>query len=205
MLRSSLCDYSDAYIVVKGTITIAPVPPSAAEPSNNDKEVVFKNCAPFNDSTSEINNTQIDNDKQIGVVMPMYNLIEYSGNYSKISGSLWKYYRDEAALTNAGGIANLHAANNSASFKFKLKIKGQVVDGGTKDVEIMVPLKYLSDFWRTLEMPLINCAINLILILPEKYVLSNDRKATALAITDKKLCSSCNFINSRKMQNCVSN
>ena len=63
MLRSSLCDYSDAYILVKGTITITPVPPPAVNPNNNDKEVVFKNCAPFNDCTSEINNAQIDNAK----------------------------------------------------------------------------------------------------------------------------------------------
>ena len=88
MLRSSLCDYSDPYILDKGTITVAPVPPPAAELNNNDKEVVFKNCAPFTDCISEINNTQIDNAKYIDIVMPMYKLIEYSDNYSKTSARL---------------------------------------------------------------------------------------------------------------------
>ena len=94
--------------------------------------------------------------------MPMYNLIEYSDNYSITSGRLWQYYRDEPALTDAA-ITNFHAVNNSAWSKFKQKIADKTADGGTKDVEIMVPLKYLSNFWITLEMPLINCEINLIL------------------------------------------
>ena len=83
--------------------------------------------------------------------MPMYNLIEYSDNYSKTSESLWQYYRDESS-------DNLE---NSESFKFKIKITGKnPAVGNEKDVEIMVPLKYLSNFWRTLEMPLINCEVN---------------------------------------------
>ena len=77
MLKSSLCNYSGAYIFVKVTISIAPVPPAAQNPNNDDKEVIFKNCAPFTDCISEINNTQIDNAKDIDVVMPMYDLIEY--------------------------------------------------------------------------------------------------------------------------------
>ena len=76
MLKSSLYDYSDAYKLVKGTLTIAPVPPLAVNLNNNGKEVVFKNYAPFTNSVSEINNTQIDTAKDIDVVMPMYNLIE---------------------------------------------------------------------------------------------------------------------------------
>ena len=91
MLKSSLCDYSDAYVLVKGTITIAPAPAPAANSdsnnnnnnNNNNKEVVFKSFSPFTDCISEINNTQIDNTKDIDVVMRMYNLIEYSDNYSK--------------------------------------------------------------------------------------------------------------------------
>ena len=92
MLKSSLCDYSDAYILLKGTITIAPAPPQAANPNNNTKEIVFKNCAPFTDCINEINNTQKDNAKYIDVVMPMYYLIEYSDDYSKTSLRLWQYY-----------------------------------------------------------------------------------------------------------------
>ena len=88
MLRSSLCDHSDVYILVKGTISIA----AQAEdnPNNVNKKVAFKNCAPFTDYISEINSTQIDNAKNIDIIMPMYNLIEYSNNYSKTSGSLWQ-------------------------------------------------------------------------------------------------------------------
>ena len=110
MLRSTLCDYSDAYIIVKGKITItanAGPQPVAGNPrtaakllaarqaDERDKSVVFKNCAPFTNCIGEINNTQIDNAKDIDVVIPMYNLIEYSDKYAKTSGSLWQYYRDE--------------------------------------------------------------------------------------------------------------
>ena len=86
--------------------------------------------------------------------MPMYNLIEYSDNYPKTSGSLWQYYRDEPN----------DSLIDSESFKSKIKITGKApVGGNEKDVEIMVPLKYLSNFWRTIEMSLINCEVNLIL------------------------------------------
>ena len=103
---------------------------------------------------NEINNTQIDNTKDIDIVMPMYNLIENSDNYAKTSGSLWQYYRDEPNDNLA----------DSESFKSKIKITGKTPNNGNeKDVEIMVPLKYLSNFWRTLEKPLINCEIALIL------------------------------------------
>ena len=108
--------------------------------------------------------------------MVMYNLTKYSNNYLKTSGSLWQYYRDEPALNNAGAIDNFHAADNSVSFKFNEKITGKTAHGGTKDVEEMVQLKYLNNFWRTLEMALINCEIYLILTWSEKSVLSNDRK-----------------------------
>ena len=88
MLKSLLRDYSDAYILVKGTITVARVPAPSA-PDNVGKEVVFRNCTPCTDCISEINNTQIDNSKDNGIVMPMYNSMVYSDNYSKTSESLW--------------------------------------------------------------------------------------------------------------------
>ena len=114
MLRSSLCDYSDAYILVKGKITITEVGDnSAARPTDErDNGVASKNYAPFTNCKSEINNTQIDNGKDIDIVMPMYNLIEYSDNYAKISGSLWQYYIDEPNDNLA----------KSESFKSKIKI-----------------------------------------------------------------------------------
>ena len=88
MLRLSLRHYSDAYILAKETISIAAQP--GDNPDNANKKVVFKNCAPFTDSICEINNTQIDNAKHIEVIMPMYNVIEYSDNYWKILGRLWQ-------------------------------------------------------------------------------------------------------------------
>ena len=88
--------------------------------------------------------------------MPMYNLIEYSGAYLKTSGSLWQYYRDELAPDSNNNIIDFPAENNnSTSFRFKQQITGQTANGGTKDVEVMVSLKYLSNLWRTIEMPLI--------------------------------------------------
>ena len=94
--------------------------------------------------------------------MPMHNLIEYSDAYSKTSGSLQQYFRDEPALDNGDNIIDFPDVDkNSASFRFKQKLTGQTGSGGTKDVEIIVPLKHLSNIWRRLEMPLINCEISL--------------------------------------------
>ena len=187
MLKSDLCDYGNTYTLVKDTITIAPVPPPAAILNDNDVEIVFKNCARFTDCIKEINNTQIGNAKSIDVVMPIFNLTEYRDNYSKTFGSLWQY-RNEQTLTDSGTFANFHAANDSASFKFKRKIiAGETTDGGTENIEMMMPLKYLCDIWKTLEMHLINYEINLVLTWSEKCVLSNDTKATIFAKTDAKL------------------
>ena len=153
MLRSSLCDYSDAYIFGDATVTV-PNTGKAANP-NNRNNIIIKNGAPFTNCISEINNTQIDNAKDIGIVMPMYNLIEYSDNYSKISENLWQYYRDEPFSNNNGAVADFPADNNNrALFKFKTKIAGRTGNDGTKNLKIRVPLKYLSNFLRTLEMSL---------------------------------------------------
>ena len=163
MLKSSLCDYSDAYILVKGTIIVNNTSAQGVAANNSNKKVIFKNCAPFTNCMSEINNTQIDNAKSIDIVMPMYNVIEYSDNYAKTTGSLWQYCKDIPARNDDKNIVVFAENNTTDSFKFKAKITGQTGNDGTKDVEIIVPLKYLSNFWRTLEMPLINCGVNLIL------------------------------------------
>ena len=108
----------------------------------------------------------------------MYNLIEYSDNYSKTSGSLWQYYKDDPNDNLA----------NSESFESKIKITGKTpLDGNTKDVEILVPLKYLSNFWRTLEMPLINCKVELILTWSNTCVITNSTGEGKFAITEIKL------------------
>ena len=100
--------------------------------------------------------------------MPMCNLIEYSDNYSKTSGRLWQYCKEIPAVDDDGGMIIFNGANETDSFNVNTKITGKTAannnDGniaGRVDVEIMVPLKYLSNFWRALEMPLINCEMNL--------------------------------------------
>ena len=190
MLKSSLCDYSDAYILVKGTISINNTAAQGAAANNINKKVIFKNCAPFTNCISEINNTQIDNAKDIDIVMPMYNLIEYSDNYAKITRSLWQYCKDILARDNNDEIAAFDANNLNDSFKFKAKITGETGNDGTKDVEIIVSLKYLSNFWRTLEMPLINCEVNLILTWSSTCVIASvivANQAATFTITDTKL------------------
>ena len=105
--------------------------------------------------------------------MYMYNLIEYSNTYLKTSGSLWQYFRDEAALDNNSNIIDFPADNNNSNlFKFRLQITGKSGKGGTKYVEIMVPLEYLGNFWRTVQTPLINCEISLQLICSKKSILA---------------------------------
>ena len=105
MLRSDLCDFSDVYIIVKGEITI----------TNPDKAVAFKNNAPFINCISKINDVQIDKTEDLDVVMPMYNLLEYSKNYRKTTGSLWNDYRDEQSNP---------LSSNSKSFEYKTSITG---------------------------------------------------------------------------------
>ena len=124
------------------------------------------------------NNADIDNAQYIDIVTPMYNLTEYSDNYSKTSGSLWQYYKDEPNDN----------ITQSESFKSKIKITGRTLAAGnTKYVEIIVPLKYLSNFWRTLEMPLINCEVNLILTWSKDCVISSATGETKFKITETKL------------------
>ena len=180
MLRSNLCDYADAYILVKGTITItgAGNDDAAKRLDERNKGVIFKNCAPFTKCISRINNTDIDTAQDIDIVMPIYNLIEYSDNSSKTSGSLWQYYKDEPNDNIA----------YSESFKSKVKITGKTpADRNTKNVEIIVPLKYSGNFWRILEMPLINCEVNLILTWSKDCVITNSTGAGKFAITETKL------------------
>ena len=120
MLKSSLCDYRDAYILVKGTIGVTNTAAAGAAANNTNKKVIFKNCAPFTNCISEINNTQIDNAKDIDIVMPMYNLIEYNDNYAKTTGSLWQYCKDIPAR-NDNQIVIFAEDNLTDSFNFKAK------------------------------------------------------------------------------------
>ena len=190
MLRSSLCDYSDAYILVKGNITVNNTADDGAAANNTNKKVIFKNCAPFTNCISKINNTQIDNSEYIYIVMPMYNLIEYSDKYSKTFGSLWQYCKEIPAIYDDGAIVDFNGANVTDSFNFKTKITVQTNNDGIIIVEIMVPLKYLSNFWRTLEMPLINCEIELILDWSANCVIistNNANQVPTFTITETNL------------------
>ena len=165
MLRSNLCDYADAYILVNGRITItgAGADAAARQADERDKGVTFKNCAPFVKCINRINNTEIDNAKDIDTVMPMYNLIEYSDSYSKTSGSLWQYYKDDPNDAMLYRVILCYIPR-SESFKYKVKITRKTPeDENTTDFEIIAPLNYLSNFWRGLEMSLINCEVELIL------------------------------------------
>ena len=113
---------------------------------------MIANCAPFTNCISEINNTQIDKAKNIDVVTPMYNLIEYSNNYSKTSGSLWEYDRDEQVLKGNGTVIDFPSdnSNNFVLFKIKIKVASKIEYDSTKDVRTMAPVKYLSNFLENL-------------------------------------------------------
>ena len=127
MLKSSLCDNSDAYILVKGTISVNNTAADDAAANNTNKKVILKNCASFTNCISEINNTQVDNAKDIDIVMPMYNLIEYSDNYAKTTGTLWQYCKDIPAQKNNNEIVIFAEGNLTDSFNFKVKFTAKLM------------------------------------------------------------------------------
>ena len=152
-----------------------------ATPNNAATQVVFKNCAPFEKCRTEINETFVDETDFINITMPMYNLIEYSDNYSDTSISLWQFKRDE--IINNADVSN----DNAPSFKYKANLIGNTENNGTKNgVKIAVPSKYLSNFWISLEMPLINCKVELSLKWYERCLLTA-ATTTNFRITDAKL------------------
>ena len=158
LIESSLCDYSDGYILVTENISV-----KRRNAADTDDialgaitQVAFKNCTPFKKCRKEINETFVEEADFINITMPVYNLIEYSDNYSDTSGSLWQFKRNE--IVNNADVSN----DNAPSFKYKANLIGNTENNGTKNgVKIAVPLKYLSNFWRSLEMPLINCKVEL--------------------------------------------
>ena len=157
VLKPNLCDYAEAYILVDGTIR--------ATNALNATRLSLKNCAPFTKCNLEINDEHVDTAENLDIVMPMYNLIEYSDNYQDSSATLYQYKRDEPSEEDA--VANL-TANNSNFFKYKIKLLSNIprlaADAarvGRLSVKIVVPLKYLSNFFKSLEMPLINSKIKL--------------------------------------------
>ena len=155
VLKPNLSYYADAYILVDGTIR--------AEGAVNATILALKNCAQFEKCNLEINDELVDTAENLDIVMPMYNLIEYSDNYQDSSATLYQYKRDEPPDNNV----NL-TADNPTSFRYKVNLLGNIdaIDPDPArlfrlNVKIVVPLKYLSNFFRSLEMPLINCKIKL--------------------------------------------
>ena len=187
MLRSNLCDYSDAYILVKGTIIVTA--PGVNNNANNirdkrNRPVILKNNAPFVSCITRINGELIEDADDLDIVMSMYHLLEYSKNYRKTIGSFYNYYRDE--LSNDADDNNFDNIKvvNSNTFKYRNKIIGNAYDvdaripnpdgagqidnpiynvnkNGKQEVELAIPLKYLGNFWRALNIPLISCEVSL--------------------------------------------
>ena len=178
MLRSDLCDYTDAHILVNGTITVTANAGANNISNKKDRKLILRNNAAFVSCIMRINNELIEDADDLDIVMPMYNLLEYSKNYRKTIGSLYNYYRDE--LTNNNNNSNNNNNNfanrnvvNSNVFKYKNKIIGDTYNvdvaaagcdankNDTQEVEIAIPLKYLGNFWRALNIPLISCEVSL--------------------------------------------
>ena len=158
VLKPNFCDYAEVYILVDGTIRAAN--------ALNATRLSLKNCAPFTKCNLEINDEHVDTAENLDIVMPMYNLIEYSDNYEDSSATLYQYKRDEPPEDSA--VADL-TADNSDPFKYKIKLLRNInqlaadaAGVGRLNVKVVVPLKYLSNFFRSLEIPLINCKIKLI-------------------------------------------
>ena len=176
MLRSNLCDYSDAYILVKGTITVTA--PGANNGANNirdkkNRPLILKNNTPFVSCITRINGELIEDADDLDIVMSMYNLLEYSKSFRKTIGSLYNYYRDELSDdADDNNFDNIKVVNSN-TFKYKNKIIGNTYNvnagaqgydvnkNGTQEVELAIPSKYLGNFWRALNIPLISCEISL--------------------------------------------
>ena len=179
MLRSSLCDYSDAYILVKSIATVTGNHPR----DRQNRPLILKNNAPFVSCITRINGELIEDADDLDIVMPMYNLLEYSKNYRKTIGSLYNYYRDELSDDNDNdNFGNIKVVSSEA-FKYKNKIIGNTYNvdstrvaadrgrepnpdyranlSGTSKVILAIPLKYLGNFWRALNIPLISCEVSL--------------------------------------------
>ena len=192
-LNQNLCDYSDLYVLVTGDIV--------AVCENANTNVPFKHCAPVTKCVTHINDEHVETAENLDIIMPMYNLLECSDNYADSSGSLWQFKRDEQNMTNAGNPDNVVTANSS-SFKYKSSfLEGlnfrNIAANTNPDIanahrlftnaKIVLPLKYLSNFFRSLEMPLINCNTDLELNWTKNCVMSSIAGATTFQITSTNL------------------
>ena len=160
MLRFNLCDFRDAYIVVKGRISVTGI----NDANRINKKLTFKNNAPFGSCISKINNTFVDSAEDLDIVILVCNLLEYNNNYS-MTGRFWNYYGDEVNDSANGIYDNDGKINNNKttigkSSEYKIKVIGSTLNNNnTLAAEVAVPLKYLSKFWRSLNLSLIKCEI----------------------------------------------
>ena len=180
VLKPNLCDYAEAYILIDVTIM--------ATAADANTRLALKNCAPFTKCNLEINDEHVDTAENLDITTPMYNLIEYSDNYQDSSATLYQYKRDEPPEDDA--VADL-TADNSSSLKCKIRLLGNPVVANNIariNVKVVVPLKYLSNFFRSLEIPLINCKIKLNLTWKKECVLSADDGNAVFIINDTKMC-----------------
>ena len=170
-----MCDYSDAYILVTGNIQNKPA----------GSVVAFKNCTPFRTCDVTINDEHVEKAEDLDIVMPMYNLLEYSDSYQNSTGILYQFKRDEPPDNNA----DVGDATSSLVYKSKL-IKG-TDNNNVNNVKLVVPLKYVSNFFRSLEMPLVNCKIDLELTWRKDCMISSANadanRVVSFKITDTKL------------------
>ena len=179
VLKPNLCDYAEAYILIDGTIRAAAV--------DANTRLALKNCAPFIKCSLEINDEHVDTAENLDITMPMYNFIEYSDNYQDSSATLYQYKRDEPPEVDA--VADL-TADNSSSLKYKISLLGNPVVANNIariNLKVVVPLEYLSNFFRSLEMPLIKCKIKLNLTWKKERVLSTDDGNAVFIINDTKM------------------
>ena len=167
VIKPNLCDYSDAYILVTGNIQNKPA----------NSVVTFKNCAPFRTCDVTINDEHVEKAEDLDIVMPMYNLLEYSDNYQNSTGSIYQFKRDEPPDDNAD------VANNTTSLVCKSKLISGTDDNNVNNVKLVVPLKYVSIFFRSLEMPLVNCKIDLELTWHKDCMISSVNAAAGQVVS----------------------
>ena len=175
VIKPNLCDYSDAYILITGNIQNKPA----------NSIVAFKNCAPFRTCYITINDEHVEKAEDLDIVIPMYNLLEYSDNYQNSTGSFYQFKRDESSDDNTD------VANNTSSLVYKSKLIKGTDNNNVNNVKLVVPLKYVSNFFRSLEMPLVNCKIDLELTWHKDCMISSANAAAgqvvSFMITNTKL------------------
>ena len=167
VIKRNLCDYSDAYILVIRNIQNKPA----------NSVVAFKNCAPFRTCDVTINDEHVEKAEDLDIVMPMYNLLEYTDNYQDSTGSCYQFKRDEPPDDNED------VANSTSSLVYKSKLISGTDDNNVNNVKLVVPLKYVSNFFRSLEMPLVNCKIDLELTWHKDCMISSANAAAGQVVS----------------------